>query len=78
MPLEINGNTYVLATELAKQLGVSRQTMWRWRKNGSIPAGHKHRSGRVVFTEEEAEKIREFANRVEPLGNAVSKQLKLF
>ena len=64
--------------ELGQRLGVSRQTLWRWRRQGSIPAGHRYRDGKTLFTATEVEAIRQFANRVEPLDEVDTKQLKLF
>lgn len=78
MPLMIDGKRYLFASELADQIGVCRQTMWRWRKTGAIPAGHKHRSGKIVFTEDEATETRRFANKVEPLGDPLSAYPTLF
>jgi predicted DNA-binding transcriptional regulator AlpA len=66
--LLVRGDPYVPAAELCRTLGISRQTLWRWRQNGSIPAGARYRDRVVVFTEQEAEQIRDFAHRVVPLG----------
>jgi hypothetical protein len=80
MPVEIQGAQYYTNTEVSDQLKVSRQTLWRWREQGSIPAGLRHRSRQVLFTVEEVEQIREFANRLEPieLGSSSVRQLGLF
>ena len=72
MAVEIEGVHYVSAAELAKEVGVSRQTLWRWRKEAKIPAGHRFRDRQVMFTEPEAEAIREHANRIEPISNSSS------
>ena len=39
----------------------------RWRNEGKVPAGHRHRNRSLLFTSDEAEAIRQFANRIEPL-----------
>jgi hypothetical protein len=51
--LEIDGVRYFSASELLIELGVSRQTLWRWRQQRKIPA-------------DEVELIRQYANRIEP------------
>ena len=76
--LDIEGIPYYSASELLKELGISRQTLWRWRREGKIPQGHRFRDSKVVFTEAEADKIRQFANRIEPITDAEKYQLALF
>lgn len=68
MTLEINGKTYVSTTHILQQLGISRQTLWRWRQEGKIPPGHRYRDGKVLFTMCEVEAIKQFANHIEPIG----------
>ncbi len=48
--------------------GVTRQTLWRWRQDGKVPAGRKYRDKQVVFTSAESEQIREYAQRLEPIA----------
>lgn len=78
MVVEIDGNTYLSATELVAQLGVSRQTLWRWRQDGKIPAGHRFRGRQWFFTAAEVELVREYAFRIEPIDPGSINQLKLF
>ena len=80
MPVEIQGEQYYTNSEVADELKVSRQTLWRWRDKGSIPAGWKYRTRQVLFTAEEVEEIRQFANHLEPieLGSGTLRQLGLF
>jgi len=80
MPVEIQGERYYTNSEVSEQLRVSRQTLWRWREKGSIPAGLRYRTRQVLFTAGEVESIRDFANRLEPieLGGGAVKQLGLF
>ena len=67
MPLEVSGSKYFTASELAIELSVSRQTIWRWRREGKIPSGLRFRNRQVVFTPQEADAVLEYANRVEPI-----------
>jgi hypothetical protein len=78
MPIQIEGATYHTAGELTSRLGITRQTLWRWRRSGKVPQGRRYRDGHTLFTDQEAEMIREFANRVEPLEQNSSDQLRLF
>jgi excisionase family DNA binding protein len=80
MPVEIQGEQYYTNSEVSDQLKVSRQTLWRWREKGSIPAGMRYRTRQVLFTAEEVEAIRRFANRLEPieLGSGTVRQMGLF
>jgi hypothetical protein len=80
--LEIDGVSYFSASELLVELGVSRQTLWRWRQQRKIPAGHRYRDKTILFTADEVELIRQYANRIEPNEKASERpgfrQLGLF
>src|SRR5947209_6665004 len=67
MPVTIDDILYYTAIEITKELGISRTTLWRWRSDGKIPAGRLYRGGTVVFTSEEFDAVRAFANRLEPV-----------
>lgn len=73
MPREIDSSEYWSAAELIRELQVSRQTLWRWRRLSKIPTGRRFRDGQVLFTAAEAERVRHYANKVEPVP-AVPKQ----
>ena len=76
--VEVGGVRYFSAGDVAKAVGVSRQTLWRWRQEGKIPAGHRYRDRQVLFTAEELEAIKEYAHRIEPIAPTEVNQLKLF
>lgn len=81
MPVTIEGKQYFTNSEVSDQLQVSRQTLWRWREKGTIPAGLRYRTRQVVFTVEEVGAIRQFANKLEPIelgGSGTGRQLGLF
>jgi predicted DNA-binding transcriptional regulator AlpA len=78
MPILIDRIEYFTASDIQRDLGVARQTLWRWRKGGKIPQGRRYRDRQVVFTRDEVDAIRDYSNRLEPVESVVSDQLKLF
>lgn len=66
MPIAIEGVEYFTAAEIQREVGVVRQTLWRWRRARVIPQGLRYRSKAIVFTRAEVEAIREYSNRLEP------------
>jgi hypothetical protein len=66
MAIEIGGVSYFNAADIHREIGVARQTLWRWRQARCIPPGHRFRGRQIVFTREEVETIRQYANRLEP------------
>ena len=78
MPTEINNVTFYSTSEVTREIGVSRQTLWRWRQDGFVPAGRRYRGRQVLFNTREVDAIREYANRLEPLPRGTSSQLRLF
>ncbi len=69
MPKEIESSEYWSAAELIRELHVSRQTLWRWRRLRKVPVGRRFRDGQILFTAAEAESIRHYANKVEPVAS---------
>ena len=77
--LEIDGDIYLSTTEVVERLGISRQTLWRWRQEEKIPPGHRYRGRLVLFSAAEVGAIESFANRLEPIhANGDVRQLGLF
>ncbi len=52
--------------EAAKQAGISKATLLRWLKEGKIPETARDVRGWRVFTKEEVEQIRKYANTISP------------
>ncbi len=65
MPREIDGKRYYEATEVCKRAGISRPTLFRWLKRGLLINLHRDRRGWRLFTEEDLNKIRAEATRIE-------------
>ena len=66
MQREIAGVQYYSTATVLERAAVTRQTLWRWRRERRIPSGHRFRNGQVLFTHVEFEEILAYANRVEP------------
>ena len=69
--IQINGIAYFSAADIHRELGVARQTLWRWRKGRKVPQGRRYRDRQVLFTREEVDAVREYANRLEPVDVSI-------
>jgi hypothetical protein len=76
--IEVDGISYFSAADVARDCGVTRQTLWRWRGDGKIPQGVRYRDKQVLFTAEDLNRIREFAHRIKPVAGPDIDQLRLF
>ena len=70
MPLGIDGRDYYTAKEICELVGISRQTLWRWRQDTRIPAGLRLRGKRLVFSTFEVDQIRVYASSLEPAATS--------
>ena len=70
--IEINGIQYFTSADICREIGVARQTLWRWRKTRDIPQGLRYRNQAIVFTRAEVEAIRQHSNRLEPTDSSHS------
>lgn len=68
MTIDVDGCRYYSPREVMEMVGISRQTLWRWRRQGKIPPGHRFRDRRLVFSVGELETIQRFVNRIEPVA----------
>jgi transposase-like protein len=78
MPVLIDGQEYRTNAEVTRELGINPVTLWRWRKKGAIPAGLRFRTRQVLFTPDEVARIRDYANKLEPIELGSTRQLGLF
>ena len=80
MPVQIKGIRLYTMSEVAQVAEVTRQTVWRWKRDGKIPAGRRYRGRELLFTQEEMEDIYAYAHRLELEGSSsgFEDQLKLF
>ena len=65
MPVEIDGKVYYRTQEASKKVGISRATLFRWLKAGVLKRLSRDTRGWRLFTEEDLNKIRMKANKVE-------------
>ena len=68
--IEVGGVRYVSAERVVEEIGVSRTTLWRWRRTGKVPAGRRYRDRLILFTPAETQAIRDYANRLEPASSS--------
>jgi len=78
MPVNIEGEKYLTTKDVVESVGISRQTLWRWRSEGCIPLGSKYRGRQIIFNLNEVELIKAFAGRIEPLRSKNRKDMSLF
>jgi hypothetical protein len=76
--VQIDGIAYFAAVDLAAVLRISRQTLWRWRRAGKIPLGHRFRDGQTFFTQSEVEEVKSYALQIKPIDPRDRNQLELF
>lgn len=67
--VRVSGRDYVHAEEAARLAGVTRQTLWRWRRDQKVPAGWVYRDKQVLYTAEEVAAITQYAHRITPASN---------
>ena len=65
MPVEIQGKRFYRTNEALKIIGISKATWFRWLKEKKVEdVAHKDIRGWRLFTEEEVERIRKYANTI--------------
>jgi hypothetical protein len=73
----VRGIPYIPTRAVLSRLRITRQTLWRWRKEGKVPLGKRYRDKQLVFSLSEITDIVEYAERVEEIPSSDQKQLKL-
>jgi len=79
MQVQIASIWYYSTAAVLSETGITRQTLWRWRRERRIPEGHRFRNGQLLFTRDEFQAILAYANRVEPdaLTSAATRAFEL-
>jgi excisionase family DNA binding protein len=65
MPTEISGEVYYTTSEVCKETGISRPTLFRWLRQGVLKEIRKDRRGWRLFTEDDLNMIKTETGRIE-------------
>ncbi len=77
MPIEIEGKRFYRTNEALKLIGISKATWFRWLKEKKVEdVAHKDVRGWRLFTDEEVERIRKYANTINILPKQETLDLK--
>ena len=57
MPLAINGRTYYRSSEVCREIGICRATLFRWLNGNIIAEPQRDRTGWRLFTEDDVEAL---------------------
>ena len=67
MPITINGKTYYRTNEACRIVGISRNTFFRWLRQGSFTdVEFVDRRGWRLFSEKDLERLKAEANQISP------------
>ena len=65
MPVTINGQTYYRTAEVCQTVGISRNTLFRWLKDGILKELElRDRRGWRLFTETQVDRLKQEATRI--------------
>ena len=65
MSVTLNGQTYYRTAEVCRMVGICRNTLFRWFKEGIFrEVQHRDRRGWRLFTEDEIDILKAEANRI--------------
>ena len=65
MPVKINSQTYYRTTEVCRKVGISRNTLFRWLKEGNVTeVEHRDYRGWRLFTQEQIDALKKKARKI--------------
>ena len=65
MPIELNGQTYYRTAEVCRIVGISKNTLLRWVRDGSfVDVEHRDRRGWRLFSEDDLNRLKAEAHQV--------------
>ncbi len=69
MPTTINGQPYFRTAEVCRIAGISKNTFFRWVREGSFAdVEHRDRRGWRLFTEDDVNRLKAEASRINKVG----------
>ena len=76
MPLAINGKTYYRTAEVCRLIGVSRNTLFRWLKEGRFgDSEYRDWHGWRLFTIIQVERMKNTTSQVKTINRAINGEL---
>ena len=70
MPITINGKRYYRTSETCHMVGISRTTLLRWLRDGSMMLSeYRDRRQWRLFTEDDVNRLNLEANRISAIGH---------
>ncbi len=76
MPITIDGNTFYRTNEVCQTVGISRNTFFRWLREGYFKdVDNVDRRGWRLFTEGDLARLRAEVNKVKPNSSKISRLL---
>ncbi len=73
MPITIDGKTFYRTHEALREIGISKATWFRWLKEKKVAdVRHKDLRGWRLFTREDIERIKKYANTIKVLPDQQS------
>lgn len=77
MPLAINGKTYYRTAEVCRLIGISKNTLFRWLKEGRFgETEYRDWRGWRLFTPAQLETIKATTSQVNAIGRASRDQVR--
>jgi predicted site-specific integrase-resolvase len=65
VPININSQTYYRTNEVCRMVGISRNTLFRWLKEGKVTdVEHRDHRGWRLFTQAQIDAIKKRANHI--------------
>ena len=75
MPVAINGKRYYRTSETCRMVGISRTTLLRWLRDGSLKLAEcRDRRKWRLFTEDDVRRLNLEANRISAIGQLKSEE----
>ena len=59
--VKVGSDDFFPLDAVAAAVEIIRQTLWRWRSEGKVPAGHRLRNRRILFPAAEVSAIVDYA-----------------